>query len=134
MIIIEEDDDEVVVNSQGGEGPQEEEELTPEEQRYRSAAELMESVDCVARYERAVISLNAAADLFDKLVDYKDSRNRFFVRTSSDKNTVEQAFGSVKYVDAGIDGEIGFTTEEMTEGEFMEREDKIDIIGRIRLG
>ena len=73
MIIIEEDEDEVVVNSQGGEGPQEEEELTPEERRYRSAVELMESVDCVERYERAVISLKAAADLFDKLGDYKDS-------------------------------------------------------------
>ena len=68
------------------------------------------------------------------LVDYKDSVNRFFVRTSSDKNTIENAFGSVNYVDAGIQGEIGFTTEEMTEGEFMDREEKITVIGRIRLG
>ena len=67
-------------------------------------------------------------------MDYKDSVNRFFVRTSSDKNTIENAFGSVNYVDAGIQGEIGFTTEEMTEGEFMDREEKITVIGRIRLG
>lgn len=69
-----------------------------------------------------------------ELVDYKDSVNRFFVRTTADKNAVETAFGSVKYVDAGIEGEIGFTTEAMSEGEFMEKEQKIDVLGRIRLG
>jgi homoserine dehydrogenase len=68
------------------------------------------------------------------LVDYRDSVNRFFVRTSSDRAAVEQVFGSVSYVDAGVDGEIGFTTEEMTEAAFADAAEKIALINRIRLG
>ena len=69
-----------------------------------------------------------------ELVDYKDSRNSFFVRTSSDKAAVESAFGKVAYVNAGIDGEVGFTTGEMSESEFEEKAAGIDMINRIRLG
>ena len=69
-----------------------------------------------------------------ELVDYKDSRNSFFVRTSSDQAAVEAAFGKVTYVSAGIDGEIGFTTGEMSESEFEESAAKIELINRIRLG
>ncbi len=69
-----------------------------------------------------------------ELVDYKDSRNRFFVRTSSDRAAVENAFGKVTYVSAGIEGETGFTTEEMSESEFEEKAAKIDMVNRIRLG
>lgn len=69
-----------------------------------------------------------------QLVDYKDSVNRFFVRSSSDRNTIEQVFGAVGFVDAGIEGEIGFTTGKMTESEFEEKAGKIDLKNRIRLG
>ena len=69
-----------------------------------------------------------------ELVDYKDSRNSFFVRTSSDQAAVEAAFGKVTYVSAGIDGEIGFTTGEMSESEFEVSAAKIELINRIRLG
>ena len=69
-----------------------------------------------------------------ELVDYKDSRNSFFVRTSSDQAAVEAAFGKVTYVRAGIDGEIGFTTGEMSESEVEESAAKIELINRIRLG
>ena len=69
-----------------------------------------------------------------ELVDYKYSRNSFCVRTSSDQAAVEAAFGKVTYVSAGIDGEIGFTTGEMSESEFEESAAKIELINRIRLG
>lgn len=68
------------------------------------------------------------------LVDYKDSRNRFFVRTSAGKDEIEKAFGYVKFVDAGIEGETGFTTEEMSEEEFAKKAEQIPVINRIRLG
>lgn len=68
------------------------------------------------------------------LVDYKDSVNSFFVRTSSDKETIENVFGKVTYVDAKIEGEIGFTTGEMTESQFEEKASQISLINRIRLG
>ena len=53
-----------------------------------------------------------------EIVDYKDSVNAFFVRTSSDKAAVEVAFGNVEYVENVEAGEIGFVTGEMTEAEF----------------
>jgi homoserine dehydrogenase len=68
------------------------------------------------------------------LVDYKDSVASFFVRTSSDRAAIEAAFGAVSYVDAGVDGETGFTTGEMTESQFAEAADRIAMIRRIRLG
>jgi homoserine dehydrogenase len=68
------------------------------------------------------------------LVDFKDSVNRFFVRTSSDRAEVEKVFGSVAYVDAGVEGEIGFTTGEMTEAQFADAAGQIALINRIRLG
>ena len=54
----------------------EEEKLSPEEKKYRSAVKLMESVDCVVRFETAVESLNSAAALFDELGDYKESAQK----------------------------------------------------------
>jgi len=52
------------------------EKLSKEESLYRSAASLMEAVDCVDRFERAVSSLNDAANKFEKLGSYKDSKER----------------------------------------------------------
>lgn len=68
------------------------------------------------------------------VVDYKISENAFFVRTTSDKATVEAAFGKVTYVDSLVDGEIAFTTDKMKEGEFEDKAAKIALVNRIRLG
>lgn len=54
----------------------EEEKLSPEEKQYRDAVGLMESVDCVTRFERAVASLDIAAAQFEGLGSYKDSAER----------------------------------------------------------
>lgn len=72
-----------------------------------------------------------------ELLDYKASRNAFFVRTTSDKATIEAAFGQVAYVEAdiaGTEGETAFTTEVMTEAEFEEQAARIEVVNRIRLG
>lgn len=68
------------------------------------------------------------------LIDYKDSKNAFFVRTTSDKAAVEAVFGEVEVTPAVVDGELGFTTEVMTEAEFAEKSAKIEMVNRIRLG
>lgn len=68
-----------------------------------------------------------------ELLDYKESKAEFFVRTSSYPAAVLDAFGHVNYVDADVEGETAFTTELMTEGEFEEKVAKIDLINRIRL-
>ncbi len=52
------------------------EKLSKEENLYRSAVSLMEAVDCIIRFDKLVFSLNDAAKKFEKLGDYKDSRER----------------------------------------------------------
>ena len=69
-----------------------------------------------------------------ELLDYKDNVNAFFVRTTSDQTTIAAAFGDVTYTEKVADGEIGFTTEAMTEAEFEEKSAKIEVVNRIRLG
>ena len=69
-----------------------------------------------------------------ELLDYKDNVNTFFVRTTSDQATIATAFGDVTYTQKVADGEIGFTTEAMTEAEFEEKSVKIEVVNRIRLG
>ncbi len=69
-----------------------------------------------------------------ELVDYKESKNAFFVRTSSDAAAVSKAFGSVEFIDIGMAGETAFTTGVMTEAEFEERSAGVAVINRIRLG
>ena len=69
-----------------------------------------------------------------ELLDYKDNVNAFFVRTTSDQTTIAAAFGDVTYTQKVADGEIGFTTEAMTEAEFEEKSAKIEVVNRIRLG
>lgn len=69
-----------------------------------------------------------------ELVDYKESVNSFFVRTTSEKSVVEAAFGAVDYVEGVVEGEIGFTTNAMAEADFAEKIQKIYCVSRIRLG
>lgn len=68
-----------------------------------------------------------------ELVDYKESVNRFFVRTTSEKSVVEAAFGTVDYVEDVVDGEVGFTTSAMTEADFAEKLQAIECVSKIRL-
>ncbi len=68
------------------------------------------------------------------LSDFKEAENVFFVRTSSGKEIVEKVFGSVDYIDAGIEGECGFVTECMTEDAFAEKTSEIKALSVIRVG
>ena len=70
------------------------------------------------------------------LIDYKESKNAFFVRSLSDKAQIETVFGEVHYVSEGdvVSGETAFTTGLMTEAEFAEKSAQIQVVNRIRLG
>ena len=46
---------------------------------------------------------------------------KFFVRTTASKEEVEKVFHKVEFVDAGIDGEIGFVTCEMTQKKYDDK-------------
>ncbi len=79
-----------------------------------------------------------------ELVDYKESENRFFVRTTSNKAQIEAAFGVagqtidgacgvVEYIEGVVAGEIGFTTSVMKESVFEEAAAQIVVTNRIRI-
>ena len=97
-----------------------------------ASAVVADVVDMV-KHQNTNIYINWSKEKLE-LIDYKDSKNAFFVRTDSDKAAVESVFGKVTYVDAVVDGEIAFTTESMSEAEFEEKSAKINLINRIRLG
>lgn len=76
----------------------------------------------------------------EKLVlsDTKDDKRRFLVRVKgdaqADKAAMEALFGPVEVVDAGLAGEFGFVTGELSEAEYAERAAKSDrILNRIRV-
>ncbi|MFV0466984.1 MAG: homoserine dehydrogenase [Lachnospiraceae bacterium] len=57
-----------------------------------------------------------------ELVDYKQTSNRFFVRTTQTKERIEEVFADIKFVTVKeITGEIGFVTSRMKEEEFTEK-------------
>lgn len=72
-----------------------------------------------------------------ELLDFADSRRRFFVRVKEGGDVVEKitsVFGQIEPIDIGIQGECAFITDEMSEKEFDEKKALIPgIITRIRL-
>ncbi len=71
-----------------------------------------------------------------ELVDYKKAKNAFFVRTTAGKDQIAGSFDNVNYVEVpGIIGEIGFTTESMTEEEFSAKITELgNVLSVIRVG
>ena len=69
-----------------------------------------------------------------ELEDFSKSRKKFFVRAKVSKEEAESVFGSVEYIDAGIDGEIGFITDKISEEDFEEKADRLGkVVSRIRV-
>lgn len=69
-----------------------------------------------------------------ELMDYRQSQNRFFVRTSDSKEKAEEVFGEVEVVSVPeLKGETGFLTSSMKEGEFEEKAKKITVLSAIRM-
>ena len=65
----------------------------------------------------------------------EEMENRFFVRIGKEeKEKVEKLFDELEFVDAGLEGEIGFVTEKITEGRFAEALKELStVITRIRV-
>ena len=97
-----------------------------------ASAVVADVVDLV-RHQDGNIPVDWSSEKME-LLDYKESRNAFFVRTTSDAASVEAAFGTVSYVESLVEGELAFTTEQMKEGEFEDKANGIEVVNRIRLG
>ena len=65
----------------------------------------------------------------------EEMENRFFVRIGKEeKEKLEKLFDEPEFVDAGLEGEIGFVTEKITEGRFAEALKELStVITRIRV-
>lgn len=68
------------------------------------------------------------------LAEFGKMKHAFFVRTASDKNAVQEIFGGVTYIDAGVEGELGFVTSEMAEEEFAAKASGLTVLSVIRMG
>ena len=67
------------------------------------------------------------------LADSSVVKSAFFVRTKSDKDAVKSAFGNVEFVEGVVDGEVGFTTDVMTEAEYESKASTLDVVKMIRV-
>ena len=68
------------------------------------------------------------------LLDKNSMERRFFVRVKGAKKDVDKytaLFGDVEIIDAGIEGEYGFITSVMSEGEYLEKAADLDEIIRM---
>jgi homoserine dehydrogenase len=100
-----------------------------------ASAVVADVVDAAKHLQRNIMTFWSSKKL--ELTDIKNASRRFFVRVEGDSAKVaeiENTFGKVELVDAGIAGEIGFVTEVMTEADFAAKAEKTTgIINRIRL-
>ena len=100
-----------------------------------ASAVVADAVDAAKHLNQNIVTFWSSNKL--ELSDIKNSTKRFFVRIQDDEvkaEEVEEAFGMVELIDAGIVGEIGFITEVMSEAEFAAKCEKVEgIINFIRL-
>ena len=69
-----------------------------------------------------------------ELTSNDDAKRKFFVRVAStDVAAIENVFGKVQVINAGIEGEIGFITEVMSEKEYKEKADKLTVVSMVRV-
>lgn len=98
-----------------------------------ASAVVSDVIDCARHIGKTVMCFWDDTDV--KLEDIGVSRKQFFVRVSGDDRAqAEAAFGKGEYVDAGVSGEFGYITPEMSENEFQEKAAAVPgMITRIRL-
>lgn len=69
------------------------------------------------------------------LADPGQQKHRFFVRTTATEAEIESAFGSVSYVDIGLEDEVGFVSGMMKECDYETCQGRLgQVIQKIRLG
>lgn len=97
-----------------------------------ASAVVSDVVDCARHLGKTVVCIWDKEEL--TLKDYKQSSRSFFVRVKKEEEAkAEELFRIEKKIEI-IEGEFGFVTESMTEGEFEEKAAKLSgMISRIRM-
>ncbi len=98
-----------------------------------ASAVVSDMIDCAKHGRKHIICLWEEEKL--PLGSIDQFSRRFFVRARKESGEkVSELFGSVERIDAGVDGEFGFVTDEMTEKEFSQKAAALDgFVARIRL-
>lgn len=99
-----------------------------------TASAVVADVVDIVRHRNEHVPVEWKADKLE-LVDYRQLKNRYFVRTTADKAAVEAIFGEVEYVEAeGVTGENAFVTTEMDGFAYDKAAEKLDgILQTIRV-
>lgn len=98
-----------------------------------ASAVVSDVIDAVRHLNVTTITIWDESKL--EVLDFSKSKKPFFVRVAgTDKDKVEEVFGKVSYIEAGVEGELGFVTKSITEEEYDEKAKKLEgIITRIRI-
>ncbi len=99
-----------------------------------TASAVVADVVDIVRHKHVSITLQWSAERME-LVDARNLTYRYFVRTASTQDLIEEIFASVRYISVeGVTGEIAFITEEMNGFDFEERLKKLgDVLQWIRV-
>lgn len=98
-----------------------------------ASAVVSDVVDCARHQGKTIMCFWDEEKV--EVADVSNARRRFFVRIAADQREAAMAaFGAMAEVNVGLMREFGFMTQEMTEGEFNEKIEKIGgCINRIRI-
>ncbi len=97
-----------------------------------ASAVVSDVVDCARHIGKVIMCFWDSQDV--ALTNIDQASRRFFVRVALEKESQAlQVFESVSVIEAPIEGEFAFVTDEMTEKEFNEKAEEVGIIGRIRI-
>lgn len=97
-----------------------------------ASAVVSDVVDCARHIGKVIMCFWDAQDV--TLTGIGEASRRFFVRVAQDKESLAlQVFKSVSVIEAEVEGEFAFVTDEMTEKEFNQKAEEVGIISRIRI-
>lgn len=97
-----------------------------------ASAVVADAVDAAKHLHQNIITFWSSEKL--ALSDISTSKKRFFVRINGDLAKAKALFGNVTVVDVGIQGEVGFVTEVMSEADFAKVAESTQcIVNRIRM-
>ncbi len=97
-----------------------------------ASAVVSDVVDCARHIGKVIMCFWDHEDV--ELTGIEQASRRFFVRVAQDKESQAlQVFASVSVIEADVEGEFAFVTEQMTEKDFNQKAEEVGIISRIRI-
>lgn len=97
-----------------------------------ASAVVSDVVDAVKHLGTNIMQIWSSKQL--ELADINEAKHRYFVRVPKEDDTkAAEIFGTIQDIDAGVYGDYGFITEEMTEKEYKQKAEQLTIRNMIRV-